>query len=174
MLRRGAAAATDDVQEARLGPLADLRRHGVGIEIVFTERVRQTGVRVGGDVAFRDTGKLLHVLAQLIRPQRAVQAKGERFGVAQRVIKRFGCLTGQGTAGGVGDGAGNHDRQVNAQRLKLLFHRVNRGFGVEGVEYGFNQDQIGTAFHQRFGRFTVGRDQLIEGDITKRRVVDVR
>ena len=174
MLRRGAAAAADDVQEARLGPLADLRRHGVGIEIVFTKRVWQTGVRVGGDIAFRDTGKLLHVLAQFIRPQRAVQAKGERFGVAQGVIKRFGCLAGQGTAGGVGDGAGNHDRQVNAERFKLLFHRVNRGFGIEGVEYGFNQDQIGTAFHQRFGRFTVGRNQLIEGDITKRRVVDVR
>ena len=94
--------------------------------------------------------------------------------MAQGVIKRFGGLAGQGTAGGVGNGAGNHDRQVNAQCLELLFHRVNRGFGVEGVENRFNQDQVGTAFHQRFGRFTVGSDQLVKGDITKCRVVDVR
>ena len=174
VLRRGAAAAADDVEKSRLGPLADLRRHGVGIQIVFTEGVRQTGVRVRGNVAFRNARQLLHVLAQLVRAQRAVQAEGERVGVAQGVIKRFGGLAGQGTAGGIGDGAGNHDRQVNAQRLELLFHRVNRGLGVESVEYRFNQDQIGTAFHQRSGRFTVGNNQLVKGDITKRRVVDVR
>ena len=174
MLRRGAAAAADDVEEARFGPLADLRRHGVGIQIILTERVRQTGVRVGGDVALCDARKLLHVLAQLVRPQRAVQAEAERFGMAQRVIKRFGCLAGKRAPRGIGDGTGNHDRQVDAQRLELLFHRVNRGLGVESVEYRFNQDQIGTAFHQRSGRFTVGNNQLVKGDITKRRVVDVR
>ncbi len=92
-------------------PLADLRRHGGGIEVVFAEGVRQTGVRVGGDVAFGDARQLLHVLAQFVRAQRAVQAEGERLGVAQRVIEGFGGLAGQGTAGGVGDGAGNHDRQ---------------------------------------------------------------
>jgi hypothetical protein len=142
MFRRGAAAAADDVQEAGFRPFANLRRHGVGIQIVFTEGVRQTGVRVRGDVAFGDARQLLHVLAQLIRPQRAVQAEGERIGVAQRVIKGFGGLPGKRTAGGVGDGAGDHDRQVNAQRLKLLFHRKDRRFGVQGIEYRFNQDQI--------------------------------
>ncbi|SAJ11799.1 Uncharacterised protein [Enterobacter cloacae] len=174
MLRRGAAAAADDVEETRFGPFADLRRHGVGIQIVLTKRVRQTGVRVGGDVALCDARKLLHVLAQLVRPQRTVEAKGERFGVAQGVIKRFGCLAGKCAPRGVGDGAGNHDRQVDAQRLELLFHRVNRGFSVEGVEYGFNQDQVGAAFHQRFSGLTIRGHQLVKGDVPKRRVVDVR
>ena len=171
MLWRGTAATTDDIQKTGFGPLADLRRHGVCIQIVFTKGVRQAGVRVCGDIAFSDARKFLHILAQLIGTQRAVQAESERFSVTQGVVKSFCGLAGEGTTRGIGDGTGNHDRQVDAQRLELLFHRVNRGFGIEGVEYRFNQDQIGTAFHQRFGRFTIRRHQLIKADVTKGRVV---
>ncbi len=94
--------------------------------------------------------------------------------MTQGVVECFRGLAGERTARSIGNGAGNHDRQINAQRFKLFFHRKHRRFGVEGVEDGFNQDQVRPAFHQRFGGFTVGRHQLIEGDITKRRVVDVR
>ena len=94
--------------------------------------------------------------------------------MAQRVIKRFGCLAGKRAPRGIGDGAGNHDRQVNAQRLKFLFHRVNCSFGVESVEYGFNQDQVGTAFHQRFSGLTIRGHQLVKGDIAEGWIVHVR
>lgn len=62
--------------------------------------------------------------------------------MAQRVIKGFGRLAGEGTTRGVGDGAGNHDRQINAQRFKLFFHRKHRRFRIQGVKDGFNQDQV--------------------------------
>ena len=52
MFRRGAAAAADDIQETGLSPLANLRRHGIGVEIVFTKGVRQTGIRVRSHIAF--------------------------------------------------------------------------------------------------------------------------
>ena len=39
-----------------------------------------------------------------------VQAKGQRFGVAQGVVKRFSGLPGERAPGGVGDGAGDHNR----------------------------------------------------------------
>ncbi len=174
MLRRSAAAAANDIQEARFRPFANLFRHGVGVEVVLAESVRQAGVRVRGDVAFGNPRQFLDVLAQFIWSQRAVKAKSERLGVAQRVIKGFGRLAGKRTARGVGDGAGNHDRQINAQRFKLFFHRKHRRFRIQGVKDGLNQNQICATFHQRFSGFTVGRHQLIEGDITKRRVVDVR
>ena len=67
VFRRGAAAAANNIQEARLGPFADLRRHGVGIEIVLTKCVRQPGVRVRGHVAFGNARQFLHVLAQFVR-----------------------------------------------------------------------------------------------------------
>ncbi len=93
MLWRGAAAAADDIQEPGFGPFADLRRHRPGVEIVFTEGIRQTGVRVSSDVAFGDARQLLHILAQFVRPQRTVQAKAQGIGVAQGVVKRFRGLS---------------------------------------------------------------------------------
>ncbi|MNN47443.1 hypothetical protein D3C81_1618630 [compost metagenome] len=129
---------------------------------------------MSGDVAFRDTRQLRNVLAQFVRAQRTVQAKAQRLDVAHRVIEGFGGLARQGTAGGVGDGAGNHDRQRNAQGFKFGFHREGGGFGVQGIEDGFDHDQIDTAFHQRTRRFAVGFHQLIERNITERRIVDVR
>ncbi len=83
MLWGCAAAAAHNVQEARFGPLADLRGHRPGIKIVLAKGVGQPGVRVGGDVALGDARQLLHVLTQLIRPQGAVQPEGQRVGVAE-------------------------------------------------------------------------------------------
>ena len=94
--------------------------------------------------------------------------------MAQGVVKCFGGLSGERAPGGVGDGAGDHNRQLNAQRFKLRFHRKYRRFGVKGVENGFNQDQIRTTFHQRFGGLSISRHQPVKSDITKCRIVDVR
>ena len=174
MFRRGAAAAADNIQESGFSPFANLRRHRVGVQIVFTKSVWQTGVRVGGDVALGDTRQFLHVLAQLIRPEGAVEAERQRIGVAQRVIKSFGGLAGQRAPGGVGDGAGDHNRQIDTQRFELLFNRKDRRLGVEGIEHRLNQNQIRPAFHQRFGGFTIGFHQPVKGDVAVGRVVDVR
>ena len=174
MLWRGAAAAADDIEKACFCPFTYLFCHRVGVEIVFTKGVGQPGVRVGGDVAFRNTRQFLYVLAQFVWPQRTVQAKGQRFGVAQGVVKRFSGLPGERAPGGVGDGARDHNRQFNAQRFKLRFHRKDRRFGVKGVENGFNQDQIRATFHQRFGGFSISRHQLVKSDVAECRIVDVR
>jgi len=50
----------------------------------------------------------------------------------------------------------------------------DRGLGVEGVENGLDQDQIGTAFDQAFGGLGVVFYQLIEGDVAVAGVVYVR
>ena len=174
MFRRSAAAAADDVQEARLRPFANLRRHGVSVQIVFTKGVRQPGIRVRSDIAFGNARQLLHVLAQLIWPQRAVQAEGERIGMTQGVIKGFGGLPGERTPGGVGDGTGDHDRQFNAQRLKLLFHGEDRRFSIQGIEHGLDQNQVNAPFHQRFGGLAVSLHQPIKGNIAVGWVVNIR
>ena len=98
MGRRGAAAAPHQVEETRLGPLANMHRHLVGFQIVAAEGVGQTGVGVHRDIGFADAGKLFDILAQLLGAQRTVQTKGERLGMAQRVVEGFGGLAGEGTA----------------------------------------------------------------------------
>ena len=75
MLRSRTAAAANDIEETGFRPFANLRRHGVGIQIVFTEGVGQTGVRVRRDVAFGDARQLLDILPQFVRPEGAVQTK---------------------------------------------------------------------------------------------------
>ncbi len=95
MGRGGAAAAADQVEKAALGPLADMLGHLDGIEVVLAKRVGQARVGVGADMGLADARQLLHVLAQLIRPQRAVETERDRFDVAQRVIEGFGGLAGE-------------------------------------------------------------------------------
>ena len=75
MLRGRTAAAADDIKETGFRPFADLRRHGIGIQIVFAEGIGQASVRVSGNVALSDTRQLLDVLAQFVRPEGAVQTK---------------------------------------------------------------------------------------------------
>ncbi len=94
--------------------------------------------------------------------------------MAQRVIKRFGGLARQRAARGIGYRAGNHHRQLNAERLELRLHGENRGLGVKGIEHGFDKNQIRAAFNQRARGFAVGVHQLIESDITEGRVVHIR
>lgn len=94
--------------------------------------------------------------------------------MAQRVIESFGGLPGKRAAGGIGNGAGDHQWQVNAQRLQLLFYRIDGRFGIQGIKYRFNQDQIHATFHQRPGGFAIGGHQLVKGNITERRIVHIR
>ncbi len=172
--RRGAAAAADDVEEAALGEFFDdlggLRRQF----IVFAEFVGQAGVRVRRHMGVGLVRQLFQVRAQFTCPKGAVQAYGNRLGVADGVPERFGGLARQGTAGRVGDGAGNHDRQLDAQRFEHPLHSEDCRFGVECVENGFDQDQIGAALNQTFGRLGVVFHQLIKGHVAVAGVVHVR
>ena len=48
-----------------------------------------------------------------------------------------------------------------------------RGFCIEGIENGFDQDDVNATFNQCARGPGVGLDQLIKTDITETRVVDI-
>ncbi|MNF56871.1 hypothetical protein D3C84_383730 [compost metagenome] len=127
-----------------------------------------------GNVGVGLVRQLFEVRAQFAGAEGAVQADGNRLGVGHGVPERFGGLARQGAARGVGDGAGNHDRQFNAQLLEHALHGEDRGLGVEGVENGFDQDQVGAAFDQAFGGLGVVLHQFIEGHVAVAGVVHIR
>ena len=114
------------------------------------------------------------VRAQFLGAEGTVQAHGNRLGVTHRVPEGLGGLPGEGAAGGVGDGAGDHDRQLDAVLLEHLLHGEDGRLGVEGVEDGLDQDQVGAALDQTAGGLGVVLHQLVEGDVAVARVVDVR
>ena len=91
----------------------------------------------------------------------------------QRVPEGFSRLARQGTARGIGDGAGYHDRQFFTALLEHFLHGKDSRFGVQGIEHGFDQDDVSTAVHQAFGGFDVLFDQLVKGDGAETRVIDV-
>ncbi|RMR97359.1 hypothetical protein ALP75_205063 [Pseudomonas syringae pv. actinidiae] len=172
--RRGATAAADDVQKAALSEFFDDLRRLARQFVVFAERVGQAGVGVRRHMRVGLVGQLLQVRTQFAGTQGAVQADRDRLGMADRVPERFGGLARQGAAGGVGDGAGNHDRQFKTQFLEHTLHGKDGCFGVEGVEDGFDQDQVGAALDQAFGGFGVVLHQFVERDVAIAGIVDVR
>ncbi len=168
------AAAADNVQEACSGKFLDHDSHLRRSFVVFTKLVRQAGIGVRGYVGAGLVRQLFQIGAQFFGAKGAVKANGDRVGVAHRVPECLGGLAGQGAAGGVGDGAGNHDRQFDAIFLEHLLNRKDRSLGVQGVEDGLDQDQVGAAFDQAAGSLGVVLDQLVKGDVTITGVVDVR
>ena len=54
------------------------------------------------------------------------------------------------------------DRQPLARALEERVDREQRGLGVQRVEDGLDQEQVGAAFDQARDRLAVGRDELVE------------
>ncbi len=92
----------------------------------------------------------------------------------QRVPEGFSRLARQGTAGGIRDGAGNHDRQLFTALFEHFLHGKHSRFGVQGVEYGFNQNNVSAAVHQTFGGLNVLAHQLVKRDGAETGVVHIR
>ncbi len=58
-------------------------------------------------------------------------------------------------------------------RLGDLGDGSDRSLGVERIEDGLDQQEVGTAFHQPFGLLGIGTAQLVEGDRAQAGIGDV-
>ena len=172
---RGAAAAAEDVDQAVAGEgLED----GRGVFGPFREarrrkRVRQSGVRIAGDVDVGLLRQLGDVRAHLLAAEGAVHADADRLGVADGVPESLGRLAGERAAGGVGDRAGDHHRQAEAAGLESLVDREEGGLEDERVEDRLAQEQVGAGVDQGVDLFPVGLGDLDERHVALGGVVDV-
>ena len=83
-------------------------------------------------------------------------------------------LAGEGAPRGVGDGAGDHEGQALAAVLEKAVDGEQGGLGVQGVEDGLHQQDVGAARHQPRHGVVVSRDQFGEADVAKTGPVDIR
>ena len=173
VLRGGAAAAADQVDEAGLGELADHRRGLLGRLVVLAERVGQTGVGIAGDEGVGDPAHLGDVGPHLGRAQGTVQPDRQRPDVAHRRPERLGHLPRQRPAGRVGDGPGDDHRPTAAVLLEQRLDGEDRRLGVEGVEDRLDDEEVGTAVDQASAGVGVRRDELVVGHVAGAGVVDV-
>ncbi len=120
-----------------------------------------------------EAGEFGDVGAHQVGAQRAVEADGERPGVADRVPERLDGLAGQGAAGAVGDRAGDPDRQALQPLVLEVEDRLDRGLGVQGVEDGLDLEEVDAASMQGAGLLQIGGVDLVEGHRARAGIVDV-
>ncbi len=176
MLGRGTTAAADDVHQTFGRKLVQQPRGHFGrfIEAGVAHRIGQAGIGVAGDEGIRrGLGEFLQIGPHEGGAQCAVQPYGQRLGVAHAGPECGHGLAGQHAPGGVGHGATNDDGQPLAGLLKHFIDGEQRRLGVEGVENGFHQNDVGAAAHQGAGLLGIGCAQGLEIDIARTGVVDI-
>src|SRR6478672_3607141 len=98
---------------------------------------------MAGGEALGKLRKLLDVRSQLLCPERAIEADGERARMTHGVVERLGRLARERASGSVGDRAGDDDWQSRAVTLESLVDGEERRLGIERVEDRLDQQQIG-------------------------------
>ena len=174
VIRRRAAAATDHVDEAGGGELADQFGHRLGALVIEAEFVGQAGVRIGADEGVGDAADLVDVGAHLLGAERAVEADRERLRMTQRVPEGRRSLTRKGASREIGDGAGDHHRQPEASLFEHLLDRIERRLGVQRVEDRLDEENVGAAVDEAARRLAIGLGEIVEGHGAEARIVDVR
>ena len=171
---RGAAAAADQVDQAGLGPLAQLRSGLVGRLVVAAELVGEPGIGVGADPRLGDPREIGEVRAHVRRAEGAVEPDAERRGMGERQPERLDGLAVEQAARAVGDGARDEDGQPGSAGLEHLVQRHQRRLGVQRIEDGLQQDEVDPAVYQGFRRLAVGGAEGGEVDRAHARIVHVR
>ena len=161
VLRRGAAAAADDVDEPVLRHPPEGGGRLFGRLVVGAHLVGQAGVGVAADGAAGPGSHVRDERGQFFRAQRAVEPEAQRPGVLHRPVERLQRLSGQGPSAAV---AGRHgDQQRERSSLRNAADGVDGGLGVERVEAGLQQQRVHAAFQQPADLLRVGFGHLVEG-----------
>ena len=171
---RGAAAPAEHVDQAAVGELGKQRGCGLRRLVIFAELVGQAGIGIGADQGVGQERDVVDMLAHLLGAERAVEPDRERLGMAHRMPEGFGRLARERAAGQVGDGAGDHDRQFDAEIVERFQDRIDRRLGVQRVEDGLDQKQVRPALDQAACRLTVGLCKIVECRRAVGGVADVR
>ncbi len=175
VLGRVAAAAAGDVDEAVLCEVAEEAGHVARAEVEagLGERVGQAGVGVAGDGYVGFLGELFEERVHEVGAEGAVEADGERLDVLDGVPEGFGGLGGDQGLAAAAYGCGDHDRELLLVLVEDFADGDEGGLGVEGVEDGFDEEQVGAAGDEGADLLGVGGLDLIEGDYAEAGVVGI-
>ena len=171
-----AAAAAHDVDEATGREVGGVGGHvrREEVEAGGGEGIGHARVGVGGDEAVGLGGEFGEEGPHFVRAEGAIEADGERLHVAHGIEVGLGDLTGDhGFATGTDGGADLHG-EFEVVLFEDLADGDEGGFGVEGVEDGFDHEGIDTTGDESADLVFVGGFDLVEGDVAEAKVGEVR
>ena len=93
--------------------------------------------------------------------------------MGEGIEKRLDGLPREGAAAEVGDRARDHDGQVFSGLLEKAADGEESGLGVEGVEDGFDEEDVHSALDEVFDLLGVGGGDLLEGHLALAGVVHI-
>ncbi len=147
--------------------------HVFGGVVEVAEAVGHAGVGMAVEEAGGEAGEGFEIRAHVTGAEGTVDADAQEIEMRDGVPEGLDGLAGEGAAGLVDDGGGDHDREAGAGAVEVLVDGEQACFHVEGVEAGLGQQQVDTAFDEALDLFGVGADEVIEGDGAVAGVVDL-
>mmetsp|Transcript_24963 Transcript_24963/g.58171 ORF Transcript_24963/g.58171 Transcript_24963/m.58171 type:complete len:753 (-) Transcript_24963:165-2423(-) len=173
VLRRGAAAAAERVDEVVLEEELDRLGERLGRLVVAAHRVGQASIRVRVDEALGNPGERLHEREHLVSAERAIEADADGLRVLHRDVESLRRLPGEGPARHVHDRPRDHHWQPRAARLLVvLVDGEERRFRIERVENGLDEHNVASAVDHPLDLRLVRRDHLVPRAIAEAGVFD--
>ena len=176
MGRRRTATSADDVDQPLVEHDLDLARKFFGRLRVAALLVGQSGVRVARDETWGYGRQPAQPRQQTLGSEAAVQSYGQRLGMEHRCGERLDRLSAEASAAGIADGEREHDFGKFVGRCHFVAHLhigTDGGLGVERVEDGLHEDDVGTLIGHYADLCGIGGLHLVEGDAACGGVVHV-
>ena len=173
-LRTGSTAAANDVDNAFVDELGNLRSHRFCGFIILSHLVRQSGIRMRTNIIRCNLCQMLDERFHLRRSEGTVHAHGEDWIRRERSQEGIYGLTAEGSARQVTHRKTDHDRQLHPVLLHHGDGCINHCLAVERIEDGFDEDDIRSAFDETIHLFADIGEKFIVGDFTGGRIADVR
>ena len=173
MLRRRAAAAADDVDQPVARPFLEQPSHVLRRLVIFAHLVGQAGIGIDADQRVGHLRNLVDRGPKLLGAEGAIEADREWPQMLERIPEGLRRLAGEIAPRQIGDGVGQHDRQLDPHLVEHLLDGKARGLGVQRVEDGLDEDRVHAALDQAARLRRIGLDQRIEAHIAEAGIVHV-
>ena len=106
--------------------------------VIGAHFVGKAGIGIDADQRIGDVRDLIDRRPKLFRAKGAVEPEGKRLQVLHRVPEGLGRLAGEVASRKIGDRAGHHDWQFDAELVEHLLDGKARRLGIQRVEDGLD------------------------------------
>ena len=141
--------------------------------VIFAHGVGQAGIGIDADQRIGDLRDFGDRRPQLLGAERAVQARPRTAADAASNTRRPRRLAGEIAAGQIGDGAGDHDRQLTPISSNTCSTAKTAALAFSVSKMVSIRMSVGAALDQAARLLAIGLDQLVEADIAEAGIVHI-